>query len=67
MILYFSGGSEIVETESAPDKAAVMMSYYCHTTKKNDPTSKEKKPNSRMRKILVIRRNAKRSKKCTKS
>lgn len=63
MILYFSGGSEIVETESAPDKAAVMLSYYCHTTKKTQPTHPDKKPNSRMRKILVIRRDAKRSKK----
>lgn len=58
MILYFSGGSEIVETESDPKLAAVMMSYYCHTTKKNDPASLKKRPNSRMRKILVIRRNA---------
>ncbi len=67
MILYFSGGSEIVETESDPDKAAVMLSYYCHTSRKNDPTAPDKKPNSRMRKILVIRRNAQRRKKCTKS
>lgn len=65
MILYFSGGSEIVETESAPDKAAVMLSYYCHTTKKTKPTATDKRPNSRMRQILVIRRNAKRKKHAT--
>lgn len=67
MILYFSGGSEIVETESDPPLAAVMMSYYCHTTKKADPTRLDKRPNSRMRRLLVIRRDALKRKKCTKS
>lgn len=62
MILYFSGGSDIVETESDPDKAAVMLSYWAHANPKGLPKpGKPKKPNSRMRKILVLRRDAKRT------
>lgn len=61
MILYFSGGSEIVETESDPKRADVMLSYYCHTNKGRT------RPNSRMKQVLVLRRNANRKKKGKKT